>query len=326
MPAEKPSSTKKQSRNAAQAPADAAASDAPRTLDELRELVARIQRGELDYSLGTKAMVVLAELVRQPEQVATRSITELATNVDVNASTLTRVAKRLGYMGFVDFQAVFRQEVVRGQQHFYSEQAQRLLGAESHRREQPELATFFQLAQESAANIDGFLRQLSAGELRKVATLLARAPHVRLHGVRQFYALTSFLAYGLSLIRPDVSLLDESRMGVAESLACLQRGDVLVVASCAPYTRSVADVAAAAAAHGVTVIALTDTHASPLVRHADHSFFIPHASSFFSNSMGAYVVFCEGLLNLIATTLGKKALMALGEREQLIAEMGIEVS
>ena len=73
------------------------------------------------------------------------------------------------------------------------------------------------------------------------------------------------------------------------------------------------------------MIAITDSRSSPLVPPAKHAFFIPHASSFYSNSMGAYVVFCEALLNLVARELGDRALNSLAGRERLIAEMNIEV-
>ena len=55
-----------------------------------------------------------------------------------------------------------------------------------------------------------------------------------------------------------------------------------------------------------------------------HAFFVPHASSFYSNSMGAYVVFCEGLLNIVARQLGDSAMEALARRERLIGAMNIE--
>jgi DNA-binding MurR/RpiR family transcriptional regulator len=127
------------------------------------------------------------------------------------------------------------------------------------------------------------------------------------------------------MLRSDVALLDASQLGAAEALAQLEKGDVVVVASCAPYTRSIADVAETAAACGLEVVAITDTRASPLVAPSRHAFFIPHASSFFSNSMGAYIVFCEGLLNLVARKMGKSALSALAHREELIAGMRIEM-
>lgn len=304
----------------------------PTSVEQLRALVMRIGRGEGDVSLGGKAHGVLAKLVERPEEVAVRTITELGTELNVNPSTLTRLAKRLGYGGFVEFQTVFRDSLAQRHRHFYSQQAERLVaGSSAHagpialRKRGPELDTVMQLARESVANVEGFLAQLSGTELHGAAELLAHAPRVRVHGLRQFHALASFLAYGLGMIRSDVGLLDSSRLGVAEGLAQLQQGDVVLVTSVAPYTRSVVQVAKAAGDAGFAVIAITDTLASPLVPPARHSFLIPHKSSFFSNSMGAYVVFCEGLLNLVATSLGKDALHALERRERFIDELDIEI-
>jgi DNA-binding MurR/RpiR family transcriptional regulator len=313
--------------------ADSGPARGPRTVEQLRALVVRIGRGETDVSLGGKAYTVLAKLVERPEEVALRTITELAASHGVNASTLTRLATRLGYEGFVDFQNVFRDGVAQSQRHFYSQQAERLVAGASGRdtsgpsptQGSPEVETVMQLARESVANVEGFLSQLSVSDLRGAAKVLAHAPRVRIFGLRQFHALASFLAYGLGLIRADVDLLDAPGLGVAEGLAQLQRGDVVLVTSVAPYTRSVAQVAAAAARAGLTVIAVTDTRASPLVPPARHAFFIPHGSSFFSNSMGAYIVFCEGLLNLVATQLGKEALRSLERRERFITDLGIEI-
>ena len=299
----------------------------PRDVAALRELAVSIGRGESDVALGAKAHAVLAKLVERPEEVAVRTITELADGLAVNASTLTRLATRLGYAGFVDFQRVFRDGLAQGHRHFYSGQAGRLVAAApagTRAAASGDVDTLVQLARESIHNVEGFLAQLSADDLRDAASLLARAPRVRIHGLRQFGALAGFLCYGLGLLRGDVALLDAQGLGAAEGLAQLQRGDVVVVTSVAPYTRAVAQAAAAAADAGLTVIAITDTRASPLVPPARHAFFVPHDSSFFSNSMGAYVVFCEGLLNLVATRLGQQALAALQRRERFISELGVE--
>lgn len=305
----------------------------PRDVEALRALVVRIGRNENGLSLGGKALAVLAKLVERPEEAAVRTITELADAYGVSASTLTRLATRLGYEGFGDFQSVFRDSVAQSHRHFYSHQAERLVtggSAADAAKGTPaardaEIATVMQLARESVANVEGFLSQLSVAELRGAAKLLAHAPRVRIFGLRQFHALASFLAYALGLVRSDVDLLDAPGLGTAEGLAQLARGDVVLVTSVAPYTRSVAQVAKTAAAAGLTVIAITDTRASPLVPPARHAFFIPHGSSFFSNSMGAFVVFCEGLLNLVATELGKQGLRSLERRERFITELDIEV-
>jgi DNA-binding MurR/RpiR family transcriptional regulator len=295
----------------------------PRTIEDLRALALSVGRNEAGFSLGSKAHDVFAKLVEAPEQSAVRSISELANQFGINPSTLTRLAKRLGFEGFSDFQAVFRKAIANDQQYFYSRQAGRLLTTRSV--DNTEIEVFERLARETAANVEGFVGQLDGASLQRTTKLLANARRVRVHGVRQFHSLASFLTYCLGMVRSDVALLDAPRLGVAEALSQLDQGDVVVVASCAPYTRSVAEVARIAAANGQTVIAITDSRASPLVPPAEHAFFIPHISSFYSNSMGAYVVFCEALLNLVARELGDKALNSLAGRERLIAEMNIEI-
>ncbi len=294
----------------------------PQTLEQLRTLTVDIRRGAAGLSLGGKSLDVLSRLVDVPEQTAVRSISELADILGINASTLTRLAQRLGYSGFGDLQSIFREAIADDEQYFYSRQAGKLMSVKSEPDE--ELHVVEIISAESKANIDGFLSQLDNTQLREAAALLAPAGRIRVHGVRQFHAFASFLTYGLSMIRSDVALLDAPRLGEAESIAQLSHGDVIVVASCAPYTRNVADVAKVAAKHGIDVIAITDTRASPLVVPSKHAFFIPHNSSFFSNSMGAYIVFCEGLLNLVARALGDQAIHALAKREALIGDLGIE--
>jgi DNA-binding MurR/RpiR family transcriptional regulator len=295
----------------------------PSSIEELRELVLLISRDQTDINLGSKALDALAKLVDAPEQAAVRTISELGDQLSVNASTLTRLSKKLGFAGFNDFQNVFRQAIADDERYFYSRQAGRLLSTMPAGDEN--IGVFERLARETAANIDGFMAQLDTATLTEVVSQLASARRVRVHGVRQYHAFASFLAYGLGMLRSDVALLDASQLGAAEALAQLEKGDVVVVASCAPYTRSIADVAEAAAVCGLEVVAITDTRASPLVAPSRHAFFIPHASSFFSNSMGAYIVFCEGLLNLVARKMGKSALSALAHREELIAGMRIEM-
>ncbi|MBA8830336.1 MULTISPECIES: MurR/RpiR family transcriptional regulator [Rhizobium] len=282
-----------------------------------------INRENANISLGNKALDVLAKLVDTPEQTAVRTISELADTLGVNPSTLTRLSQKLGFAGFSDFQSVFRQAFSADDRYFYSRQAGRLLSTKEDSEE--ELHIFDRLGLETKNNIDGFLTQLDPKSLLEAAGLLANARRVRVHGVRQFHAFASFLTYGLGMLRSDVSLLDAPRLGVAEALAQLEKGDVVVVASCAPYTRSVANVAEVAAKLGLAVIAVTDTRASPLVGPSQHAFFIPHTSSFFSNSMGAYIVFCEGLLNLVAHEMGDRAMTGLASREALIRSMKVEV-
>ncbi|MCD8504466.1 MAG: MurR/RpiR family transcriptional regulator [Burkholderiaceae bacterium] len=295
------------------------------SLDELKQLIIDIGRGQASISLGSKTLQVLAALVENPNQVALHSISEVAKAVGVNASTLTRLASRLGFGGYGEFQAVFKRNLTNSSAPFYSEQGKRLLqtprtvsaGANRH--------VLDSIAADSIRNIEAAIAATDPKTMLQAAARIARARRVVIYGLRQFHAIASYLVYGLNLIRPDVSLLDANAMGVAEGLSQLGSQDILIVASVAPYTRLVAEVAKTAHDNGIQVVALSDSLASPLVTHAQYPFLIPHTGSYISNSLGAYLVFCEGLVNLVAKELGAAGLKTIKQRERLIEQLKIEM-
>lgn len=292
-------------------------------LDELKSLIVAINRGESDVRLGSKTMRVLDTLLQNPNDVALHSISDVAGHVGVNASTLTRLATRLGFQGYTEFQAMFKRNIAAATP-FYSEQGKRLLGNQAGSAHGKATQTLEQVAEDSVRNIQGTVAGLDPQTMSEAARQLARAPRVSLYGLRQFHGIVSYLAYGLGLVRTDVNLLDAHALGVAEGLSTLRRNDVLVVASVAPYTRAVVEVAKAARDNGIAVIALSDRLSSPLVTHAQYAFQIPHTGHYISNSLAAYLVFCEALVNLVAQQLGSQGLQALQHREAMIERLNIE--
>lgn len=276
--------------------------------------------------LGTKTRAALRVLLAHPENTALLSITELAQRVGVNPSTLSRLAKRLGYSGFAEFQRVFVHSVAPPAPAFYSLQASRHLqlwseGAVDFHASQQCLEL---LAWENVRNIQQSIEQLRIAPFLEAAQRIAQAKRVRVHGVRQYSALAQFLVYGLGLIRSDVAHLDGCGLGRAEGLAQLDPQDVLISASVRPYSQEVLDVHNQAVQAQLTTISLTDYSSSPLALSADYVFLIPCQSSFFSNSISAYFVMAECLLNQVAWELGQTAFEAIQKREQLIAALNIE--
>ncbi|WP_021029247.1 MurR/RpiR family transcriptional regulator [Litchfieldella anticariensis] len=293
------------------------ATPSPDTLSELRQMLEALDAGEAGIRLGNRSRQVLTALIETPQQTAVSSISELATRLGVNASTLTRLAQRLGYGGFNQFQEVFRRELTEGK-HFYSDQASQLMTASG---EGEGLSRLARLGRQESANFAGLLERIDPEAYQRTVERLATAHRVRVHGMRQFNSLALFLSYGLGMLRSDVAVLDASRQGVADALAQLDTGDLLVVVSCFPYTPSVLATAEVAARHGIEVIALTDSANSPLTKVATHSFQVPNHSLFFSNSMCAFMLLAEGLLSEVASHLGDSGLAALRQRERMITEL-----
>lgn len=289
----------------------------PDTLDDLQRLLAQIEAGESPVRLGKRSRQVLTAMVTAPQQAAVSSISDLADRLGVSPSTLSRLARRLGFDGFAGLQAVFRRNVTEGKS-FYSDQVSRLLASEG---DGDALARLARLGRQESANIVDLVTGIDGEAFTATARLLVEARRVRVHGMRQFASLASFMAYGLGMLRADAAPLDAVRHGVADALAQLDEGDVLVVVSCFPYTPSVLATAEVAARQGIRVIALTDSSGSPLAKVAEHSFAVPNHSPFFSNSMCAFMLLAEGLLSEAANLLGDDGLTALRRREQLIGEL-----
>ncbi len=292
----------------------------PQSLDQLTSLLARIQTRNASTQLGTRSFRALAGLVDSPHQTAVRSISELADSAGVSASTLTRLAKKLGYNGFGDFQRVFRRYVAQDRD-FYSQRAGRLL--EPNGAPQKSVSLITKVAEDETINIASMLKSLDVSDLDDAAKRLARARRVRAHGLRQYFSIACFISYALGMVRNDVAVLGESGHGVAHALAQLAAGDVLIAFGSSPYTRATVDACRIAAAHGLYVITVTDSHASPLAAFANQSFITPTGGSFFSNSMAACLILAEGLLALVARRLGQDAVEALKRREVLIDQLGV---
>ncbi|WP_296764861.1 MurR/RpiR family transcriptional regulator [Sediminimonas sp.] len=298
-----------------------AGNTAPQTMQELRDLMLRISRGEAHLSLGPKAQQALAEILDLRGDPALLSITALAEKLSVNPSTLTRLARNLGYPGFGAFQQVLLDASMNAPGDFYTRQAQTALAGE----DASGMGGIARLCRENQANIERFLEGCDIGQFRRATDLITSAPRVMVHGIRQFHAFASFLVYGLRMIRSDVHLLDSNSLGVAEGIASMSGNDVLISASCAPYSAHVAATARAAAEQGIKVVAITDRASSPLVAVSQSAIFVPHETSFLSNSLTTFILTAECLINGCAAVLPEQAKQALSARDEMIKKLDIEL-
>lgn len=270
--------------------------------------------------------MALTQMMDRPDEVAVASISTLAASTGVNASTLSRLVRKLGFESFAEFQLIFRNHLARtNRTSFYSDLAGQLL-EESDTEETPaSLALMSQVAEEETSNIAQMLKGLDLGALEKTVALLISAPRVRVYGLRQAYTMANLFAYALGLLRADVSLLGSPHHGVAHGLTELTEKDVLVVIGAAPYTRGTVAAARIAANHGMQVVAITDSHGSPLATEADLTFVAPTSGTWYSNSMAAFLVLIEGLMAMVAGRLGRKGLSSLRRHELLIDEVNHEL-
>ena len=295
---------------------------APDSLEQLSRLLAEVKAGTSPLRLGKRALEALEGMMTSPQQAALYPISYLANSFQVNPSTLTRLAKSLGYKGFSELQALFREHVA-GSDSYYSERAGNLFNEDGSSHESLNLAA--RIANEETGNIATMLGNIQAETLDGVVELLCTAPRIRTHGLRQSYPIADYLSYGLGLVRRNVGILSIAEHGISHGLSQLEPGDLLLAVGCSPFTRSTVTAARIASEQGITVVAITDSFSSPLSAYARYSFISPTSGTYFSNSMSASLVLIEVLLTLVARRLGDRAITSLKHYEKLIGQMQFDI-
>ncbi|MBV0932589.1 MurR/RpiR family transcriptional regulator [Marinobacterium weihaiense] len=292
----------------------------PTSLAELRKLPSLLKRGELSLPMGKRLLVALCAMLDDPRLVATHSITELAQVTGVSPASLTRLAKLLGFRGFVQFQALFRHSLSEPGR-YYSVQASALVNTHE---DVPVSDRLNQHLDVQVGNLSRTTAQLNERNLRQAAEVLVKARRVRISGRRQSYGLAVMFSYMLGLLREQVSVVGSAGEGQAQALAELDTRDVLVMFGSEPYSRDSVMLAQVASQRRLPLLTLTDSHHSPLAQLAEISLISSGDSPLYTNSMIATQFLAETLLLQVARLLGDTAVEQLSRREELINRLNDE--
>ena len=294
---------------------------APKTIQELQQLLQAISAKTSSVSLGRRSQEALAELLTRPEQAAFQSINQLAEALNISPSTLTRMATSMGYQGFNVLQAIFRQQLLEPS-HFYSDKAM-LLDNSGSVADSNINNMLLQVANEEINNINKMLKSVNNNDFEKAIMLIDNAQTVRTFAQRQFYSLATFFSYSLGLLRDQVSVLGESGHGAPHDLAQMNNNDLLVLFGSHPYSRITVESCKQAANMGIPTLVFSDSHIAPLNEGAQALFVLPSEGSFYSNSSGAWLVLIEAILSAYAQRLGNDAIKKLEQREQVFDNMQV---
>lgn len=216
----------------------------------------------------------LPDLTRAERQLATHvlshypvaalgSITQLAKAAQVSTPTVVRLAQKLGYKGYPDFQTVLRAEV----------EAMLVSPLTKHekagRLEDGHVLT--RMAEAALTNLQGTLGQIDPAEFDGTVALLADpARKVFALGGRITHAMADYLCSLLAVSRPGVTLLSDNSTTWPPALLDMAPGDVLVVFDIRRYENAVLNLAEMAKDQGVEIVLITDRWVSPAAAHARH--------------------------------------------------------
>lgn len=253
-------------------------------------------------------------IVDHPNEVVIGSMRTLAERAAAQPATLVRLAQQLGYAGWPELKADFAHDLGLHSQ-TYGERARSL----AQRGKTQDLAR--ELFAVQRANLDA-TETSAAARLREVARALRKAKAVHIAGFRASHPVAFSLFYGYRLFRDSVWLIDGHGGGLETQLRPVQAQDVVVAVSFAPYSREALRVAEHARAAGATLVALSDSEASPLALAAQLQLQFAVSSPSFFPSVAAGVALAEALLEQLVADGGGAVVEHIGRVERQLFESG----
>jgi DNA-binding MurR/RpiR family transcriptional regulator len=274
------------------------------------DLATRLQDG-LD-GLSPSHRRLAERVLADPEGVAFMTVTDLATAVGVNESTVVRFATGQGLAGYPGLVELCRARL--------REQAQ-LVGRLT-RTTGLDAAAGGDLLDLSAtferANVVRTLLGVDRAAWAATVAALAGAPRVHVLGLRKCHAAAYLLGYLLRMVRDDVATLGTGPGTLVEELRRVRAGDCVVGLAIHRYARATVQGFRWAGEQGATTVALTDNRASPLARTADHAFLVETAGVAVLRSMTGFTALVQALANAVAVELEPAARTTLAAEEELL--------
>ena len=258
-----------------------------------RDVLASIQSNMSTFSKGQK--LIANFILESYDKAAFMTASKLGKTVNVSESTVVRFAAELGYDGYPAMQKAL-QEMIRNK----LTSIQRIEVSNDRIGDHDILSMVMQADMEKIrltmeeTNREAFTASVDA---------IVSARRIYIMGIRSASAITSFLGFYFNLIFDNVVVVHTSAASeLFEQLLRVGEGDVVIGVSFPRYSRRTVRAMEFARKQGATVLAVTDSEASPLAAIADHALLAKSDMASFVDSLVALL----SLINALIVAVGRK--------------------
>ncbi|MEM9270115.1 MAG: MurR/RpiR family transcriptional regulator, partial [Pseudomonadota bacterium] len=249
---------------------------------------------ELD-ALTPEARKAATYVLENPRDVGVSTVREIAQAAKVKPNTVVRMARQVGFEGYDDFREPFREAIREGSADF----PDRVRWLQDMRRSGDLGQLYADMAQSALRNVEQTFAQISAQDFQSAAEAIWAARNVYTLGVGVNTANAQNFTYLASTGMVQFHAIPKPGSVAIDDLAWADQRDVLIAITTKPYRSEVVEAVQIARSQGLTVLALSDSPASPIIRVADHPFLIAtETPQFFPSSVSSLAVI-ETLLSFV---------------------------
>ncbi len=297
--------------------------EAPKSLEDLRQLYIKIRNDEHTIRLTDRNLAILERMLDEPNETAAKSITEIASENDINISSITRLAQKLGFEGFPGLKNLFRNNL-KQRRSFYSEQVKRFL-QKGYKDNTSTTPLMERVIQDEWSNVMLMTDAFDEQKFATIVKLVVNAERVHILGLRSSYPLAHYLGFYLKMVRDRITLIGQAGHTLAEDLSTLRPKDVLIAFSLNPYTKDTIEACRICKEQGIDVIALTDSLSSPLASETENFLITSVEGDYFFTPVVAAIICIETLLSAIVNQLGDQAIERLNRTEYILDQLKTEM-
>ncbi|WP_299639879.1 MurR/RpiR family transcriptional regulator [uncultured Ruegeria sp.] len=246
-------------------------------------------------ALTPEAQKAARYVLENPTDVGVSTVREIAEAAKVKPNTFVRMARQVGFEGYEDFRAPFREAIRRGNVSF-PDRARWLQeigkSGELGGLYADMVGAAIRNIEDTFAGIDETSLKSAAEDIWNCRQIFTLGVGVNNSNARNFtYLASTGMKQFHAIPRPGSTPVDD--------LAWADEQDVLIAITCHPYRTEVIEAIKLARQQGLTVIGISDSPASPVILNAHHGFVVAADTPQFFPSSVSTIALLETLLSFV---------------------------
>lgn len=245
--------------------------------------------------LTPEARKAAAYVLENPLDVGVLTVREIAEAAKVNPNTVVRMARQIGFAGYDDFRAPFRDAIRNGSAGF----PDRVRWLQDIRKSGTIGGLYADMIASALGNIEETFAEISIDQLMAAAQMIWQSRSVFTLGVGLHNANAQNFTYLASTGMVQFHAIPRAGSTPADDLAWASNADTLIAITCKPYRTEVIETVQLAREQGMNIIGISDSPASPVILNADHGFIVSVDTPQFFPSSVSIITLLETLLSVV---------------------------
>ncbi|MBR3791571.1 MAG: MurR/RpiR family transcriptional regulator [Clostridia bacterium] len=246
-------------------------------------------------TFSKRQILIATYILENYDKAAYMTAAVLSETIGVSESTVVRFASEIGFDGYPQMQKRLRQLTVT-----QSNSLKRMEIASRHLDDENILSS---VLKSDVRMIEHTLEEIDKQQFDSAVNAILNAKNIYITGIRSAASLASFTDFYFRLMFDNTKLISSADASdMFEQAMHINENDVIIGMSFPRYSKNIIKLLEYASKRGATVIGITDSQTSPIVRIADYSLTAKSDINSFVDSLVAPF----SVVNALIAALGMK--------------------